>query len=227
MESSQLYIDTREEYLKKSLSDICIVKQLDLGDICIIINNVEFMLIERKTMADLMASIIDGRYKDQKARLLAHHNCTTKIAYIIEGYPDYTDADTEKKITASGIINTIFRDNIPMFFTRTLEETSHLTRAIYTRVSKDPLKYAATAAAAAAAALEQAPKKSRGDNCFRDLLCQIPGLSLKTANMLVEKYQCFATFYAEFQKDADQLKVNNRRLSKTVISNIEKYLYKN
>ena len=224
---ASLYIDSREDHLKKKLGDICTVKQLDLGDISWFINETEYMLIERKTMADLMASIIDGRYKDQKRRLLDAKNTNgIKIAYVIEGSIDFSDTTVDKKITTSSIINTMIRDDIPVFFAANADETCDLIRCIHTRICKDPLKYTNNSDN-----LDQAARKTSraaaDQNCFRDILCQIPGLSLKTGNMLVEKYGCFADFYAGFLKDAQDLKVNNRRVSKTVISNIEKYLYKN
>jgi ERCC4-type nuclease len=220
-----LYIDSREDYLKKRLEDICIVKQLELGDISLFIDDTQHLLIERKSITDLRASIIDGRYKDQKGRMLdAKRESGIKIAYIIEGFIDFSDENVEQKIITSSIINTMIRDEIPLFFTSSVEKTCELVRCIYERVAKDPQKYTVRGVEH-----HQAPKKSRAgnDQILRDILCQIPGISLKTANMLVEKYDCFADFYANFKADADDLRVNNRRVSKTVISNIEKYFYKN
>lgn len=48
-------------------------------------NKVLDYIIERKKADDLAASILDGRYKDQKYRL---HECgISNIYYIYEGYP--------------------------------------------------------------------------------------------------------------------------------------------
>jgi ERCC4-type nuclease len=89
-------IDVREaELLKKCQANIemlanfkdlkIIPQQLPLGDI--IINNGEkdLIIIERKTLGDLAASIRDGRYEEQSYRLknLWHHN--HNIIYLIEG----------------------------------------------------------------------------------------------------------------------------------------------
>ena len=89
-------VDTREtELLTKFKSlietipkfkDINVVsKTLPLGDIIINDGNNDCIIIERKTLSDLAASIKDGRYEEQSYRLngLQHHN--HNIVYLIEG----------------------------------------------------------------------------------------------------------------------------------------------
>ena len=62
-----------------------VVESLPLGDIIILNDNVEKVIIERKSLRDLAASIKDGRYEEQSYRLnglpLHNHN----IIYLIEG----------------------------------------------------------------------------------------------------------------------------------------------
>ena len=58
-------------------------ENLMLGDIHITYKDLTY-IFERKTLQDLQSSIKDGRYKEQKARLLS--NTSQKfITYIIEG----------------------------------------------------------------------------------------------------------------------------------------------
>jgi ERCC4-type nuclease len=89
-------IDTREhELLKKceatiaavpKFKDIKIISEtLPLGDIIINDGTNDCIIIERKTLSDLAASIKDGRYEEQSYRLngLQHHN--HNIIYLIEG----------------------------------------------------------------------------------------------------------------------------------------------
>ena len=89
-------IDTREqelftkcqqiiEFIPK-FKDIKIISQtLPLGDIIINDGINDCVIIERKTLTDLAASIKDGRYEEQSYRLngLPHHN--HNIIYLIEG----------------------------------------------------------------------------------------------------------------------------------------------
>ena len=91
----KLYIDSREP--KQIINLIThnnnnakekfeiIIKSLDLGDYLIENEDKSLILIERKSLADLEASIKDGRYSEQSYRLnecvIANHN----IIYLIEG----------------------------------------------------------------------------------------------------------------------------------------------
>ncbi len=89
-------IDTREQDLFSKcestisavpkFADIKLVSQtLPLGDIIINDGTNDCIIIERKTLSDLAASIKDGRYEEQSYRLngLNHHN--HNIIYLIEG----------------------------------------------------------------------------------------------------------------------------------------------
>ena len=67
-------------------ADIKLISQtLPLGDIIINDGTNDTIIIERKTLTDLAASIKDGRYEEQSYRLngLNHHN--HNIVYLIEG----------------------------------------------------------------------------------------------------------------------------------------------
>jgi ERCC4-type nuclease len=59
--------------------------QLPLGDIILNDGQNDLLIIERKSLSDLAASIKDGRYEEQSYRLknLWHHN--HNIIYLIEG----------------------------------------------------------------------------------------------------------------------------------------------
>jgi len=89
-------IDTREQELFKKcestisafpkFADIKLVSEtLPLGDIIINDGINDCIIIERKSLSDLAASIKDGRYEEQSYRLngLQHHN--HNIVYLVEG----------------------------------------------------------------------------------------------------------------------------------------------
>jgi ERCC4-type nuclease len=89
-------LDNRERELIKKCEDLLVavpafkelkieVHQLPLGDIIISNEKIDNVLIERKTLSDLAASIKDGRYEEQSYRLngLPIHN--HNIIYLIEG----------------------------------------------------------------------------------------------------------------------------------------------
>jgi ERCC4-type nuclease len=89
-------IDTREQDLLTKcqhtitavpkFSDIKLISQtLPLGDIIINDGTNDSIIIERKTLSDLAASIKDGRYEEQSYRLNGLHHHNHNIVYLIEG----------------------------------------------------------------------------------------------------------------------------------------------
>jgi ERCC4-type nuclease len=101
-------------------------ENLLLGDIHITYENITH-IFERKTLQDLQASILDGRYKEQKARLLS----TTPqkyITYIIEGdnILSPNSYSKNKSMIQSAYLHTLFRDNIRILYTKNIEETTTL-----------------------------------------------------------------------------------------------------
>ena len=93
-EKTVLYIDTREKKLLPYIQCEYIEKQLDLGDIFIDSPSYKLM-IERKTISDFNASLRDGRYRNQKLRLLEWRDTdisTKRVIYILETNGDTKDS---------------------------------------------------------------------------------------------------------------------------------------
>jgi ERCC4-type nuclease len=84
-----LKIDTRERQIKDFFRGLPYVKiqNLPLGDIIFQWDNENILIIERKTIDDLAHSIKDGRFREQKMRLISNYP-TSKIMYLIEGNLD-------------------------------------------------------------------------------------------------------------------------------------------
>ena len=86
----ELIIDSREKKIIDTLNNLetkYTVETLDIGDIIIRNNNQNIIIFERKTYKDMLSSLKDGRYKEQKVRLVNELNnkrCV-KIFYILEG----------------------------------------------------------------------------------------------------------------------------------------------
>jgi ERCC4-type nuclease len=89
-----LILDNRENELIKifrSCFSQVFVSQLDVGDIAICQMKDKsakiLAIFERKTVNDMLASLKDGRYKEQKLRLMSNHcqDKTKRIYYILEG----------------------------------------------------------------------------------------------------------------------------------------------
>ena len=78
-------IDYREKALAAILSTHLTIESenLQMGDIQIRNNEKIELIFERKTVSDLNSSIRDGRYHEQKQRLLSNMD-RHRIVYIIE-----------------------------------------------------------------------------------------------------------------------------------------------
>ena len=143
-----LIIDNREAKLIeliKNTSAFTIpyeIKSLQIGDI--IITNDKYpdksIVIERKCVQDMLASIKDGRYKEQKIRLQAeksNSNGNTLICYLVEGSVQDVRYPNEKKVFHGSLISSIFRDDIPLIRSMSLNETLDIIIRFHDRMSKD------------------------------------------------------------------------------------------
>ena len=118
-----------------------ISENLMLGDIHITYKTLNY-IFERKTLQDLQSSILDGRYKEQKARLLS--NTSQKyITYIIEGDTVLSSNmySKNKSMIQGAYLHTMFRDNIRILYTKNIVETATLILLISTKIIDKPEKF--------------------------------------------------------------------------------------
>jgi len=140
-------IDTREYKLIeliKNTSSFTIpyeIKNLQIGDIIITPSKYpdKSLIIERKCMTDMIASIKDGRYKEQKIRLQAEiiNNPNTLFCYLLEGLTNDLRLPNDKILLYGSIISSIFRDKIPLIRTLSLSETLDMIIRLYERMNKN------------------------------------------------------------------------------------------
>jgi len=102
---------------------------LSIGDVIISDENEDKLIIERKTVSDLLSSIKDGRYAEQSYRLngLNHHN--HNIIYLIEGDVCRVnrfkpDNKIEKLTLYSAMFSLNYYKGFSVFRTFSLEETA-------------------------------------------------------------------------------------------------------
>lgn len=195
----KIIIDNREINLLNKIKerDLDIYKDkinieninLELGDIKIIFNDIEY-IFERKTLTDLNNSIIDGRYKEQKNRLLSNYK---HITYIIEGDDIIKSIMRSDKKISSVYINSIYRDKINIIFTKNIFETTTFLLTLCTKFIDNPDKYKNIEDKNieyidTIKIKSQKIKNITPDNCFILQLSQIPTISNKIASNIVNKY---------------------------------------
>lgn len=211
-------------------------ENLLLGDIHITYKNLVH-IFERKTLQDLQASILDGRYKEQKARLLS--NVSQKyITYIIEGDNILSSNiySNNKSMIQGAYLHTLFRDNIRILYTKNIEETTTLILLLSTKIIDRPEKFLYEEYTSDKCYTDFIKlKKKKIDNidtksCFIMQLSQIPMISNVIAKNIYSKYICMANlikmigaFETKEQQIKELCKVDG--VGKEKASSIIKYLF--
>ena len=131
------YLDDREHGLRPLLPEPFVTAHLPVGDIWIGCETEEThvkangLVIERKSAADLEASILDGRYREQRARLLSYTaEKKAHAVYIIEGCLDRFDARLKQPALMKHITRLAIRYN-----------TAELCRLLAEQWASDPTTF--------------------------------------------------------------------------------------
>jgi len=173
-------------------------ERLPLGDIILHdpARQKDIVLFERKTLADLAASIRDGRYKEQSFRLIesaaATGFSTHHIIYIIEGdLSRYDDRHTQITKTAlqSAMVSLMYYKGFSVIRTMNVAETADFILHFADKVAKEgPLSVADTAAYSEVSAKKEKRDYITRENIGEIMLSQVPGVSAKTASAILSKY---------------------------------------
>lgn len=244
---------------------------LELGDIVVKTDDdINVLLIERKTFSDLISSIKDGRYEEQSFRLLNGTNYPPhSIFYLLEGRYSDIKNPVEKKTVFSAMTSLQFFKGFSIQRTSTIRETAEWILYISEKIERDFSKgkvpyYLTKPFQKIFKKKEEEPEnENNNDNdnevkeitneidyvnvikkCKKDnittsnfgqiILSQIPGISSTTAIAIMNGFDDFSSFYEELKNNPDLLqniqyesKGKSRKLNKTCIENINKFLLNN
>ena len=204
-----------------------------LGDILI-----DKLLIERKTINDLAASIVDGRYREQSFRLLKALDEGYKVFYFIEGNMDlYTG--TISKNTLVSTIYSLTNKGFQVLLTKNSKETAFFILQFSEKMKKEKEKVKKDKSHEGEGEIEIAYENTQGiiqtkknknitkDNISVFMLCQIPGISTTTAGILLEKYGHISNLIIamkENPKEIEEFRNKDKKLNKNIIKNLNEYL---
>lgn len=195
-------VDYRERDLLGLLPE-AVSATLPVGDIVIRSSGGIYLLFERKTLADLAASRKDQRFSEQKQRMLAAVGGNAKhVTYIVEGgsathagFGGEQVYGLAPSIYLGMYIHTMYRDGIHVVFTKNVADTAAWIREVLGKCQAHPeYFYAVNGGDSGGYALENTKVKVRRsanltpENVYLLQLSQFPGLSLKTAKAIAEKY---------------------------------------
>lgn len=120
---------------------------LPIGDVLIQTNEgKDVLIIERKTFADLLSSIKDGRYEEQSYRLLNSSGFPPhSVFYLLEGMFSQLRSPIESKIIYSAIISLQFFKGFSVYRTSTIKESAdwilHMGEKIGREFAKGKIPY--------------------------------------------------------------------------------------
>jgi ERCC4-type nuclease len=235
----RLIIDTRETGSVAAqldeLGTAYTIEPLNVGDFAIKNENEEFVAVwERKSCADLAASINDGRYAEQKCRLLALE-CRWK-GYLIEGYYPVNGVVTKgrhpvvpRSTFDSVKLGLTLRDGFTVY---ELSDAKHTAVFLSKMMTKIP-EYLSAPGSKGGAEYEESLIKSistvRKENmtpevCYLAQLCQIPGVSHTIAQAIQTVYPTMRALLNADLKLAEIQVSSSRRLGKVLAQRINEYM---
>ena len=215
----KIILDERETALYSTCTSILSEKEklekevLNLGDIIIVNDNNDILLIiERKSLSDLLASIKDGRYEEQSHRLQHASGIPThNIIYVIEGMFSQLRSPQDKKMVLSAMTSLNFIKGFSVIRTCSITETAEFIINMSDKIERDLKKGKIPAFTLSQIENEEGikekeeeqenstkkkycevVKKVKKENITKEnigeiILCQIPGISSTTA-IAIMKY---------------------------------------
>jgi ERCC4-type nuclease len=229
MAGTILHIDTRECKLRELLEkngETFVTKALELGDI-LIEHPKRQILIERKTIADFHASITDGRYKNQKLRLLEWRNKTDEgrknIIYLFEE----KHGDNKDRAYWGALVNMILRDNIGVIQCDGMVRTAQIITDIKKKLDED--KFDELEGGGRNISLEGYAKGkfNTPKHCYLGQLSLIPGVSPAMAEKIAEKYPNMRALLDGMDlKELGNIRISEkRRLGDKLAEKIRTYIF--
>lgn len=236
----KIIIDCREQSLFENLlpitSEIIYEKKnLEIGDVVFESDEGKIMLIiERKTVDDLLSSLKDGRYVEQSFRLNAleevpnHH-----IYYLIEG-----KLDRKNEVVYSSMFSLSFFKGFSILKTANVSETAFMITQMAKKLLREKdkrlpyykciksIEEVKEETKTSYCTVLQKSKKSKNiqpDNFGEIILCQIPGVSSTIAILIMKHYRQFKNLLDDENKKVTLSTLvldSKRKLSKTVVDNI-------
>ena len=205
---------------------------LPLGDIIIFNENKENIIIERKTINDLSASIKDGRYEEQSYRLNGINHPNHNIIYLIEGKVNQSNSFNKvDSITIySAIFSILYYKGFSILRSFDIDESAFIICNMVIKLirMKDKKPYYSLENLNKTEVLQQEEiniqqeeinkskeyckvvKKVKKDNITIDnigeiMLCQIPGISSNSAIAILNKFKTISNLIKNINENENCL----------------------
>lgn len=182
------------------------------------------ILIERKSIRDLEASILDGRYREQRGRLLAFCQETkTQPMYLLEGSLGSGTGRLQKKAILKFIHRLVLHYQIPVIQTASLQETAEVFLTLVEQWKEDPTALQRTRELVKVSDGIHVQKKVNAMDPRQfalHCLAQCSGVSVKMAEALLDQFGSLKGVMNAAVKEIQEVKVGTRRVGPVVAQRI-------
>jgi ERCC4-type nuclease len=209
------------------------VKALQAGDILIGVKEDGVMaeggiVIERKSIRDLEASILDGRYREQRGRILAF--CEQNKAqpmYILEGSWSSSTGRLQKSALMKFIQRLVLHYQIPVIQTASIHETAELLQTMMEQWKEDPTRLKQTTERITMTDGIHVQKKANASDPTQfaiACLVQCNGVSVNMAKALITQFGSLQGVMTAPVRDIEEVKVGSRRVGPVVSKRLHEIL---
>ena len=194
-----LVIDDRESALIQELSRKhthvpVSTARLTVGDIHVVAGTATLMVLERKTRADLRASLIDGRFVAQRSRMMAAFG-RARVAYIIEGGSRWDEPESGAELAL------VVRDGVSVFWSSSMADTACLVaRLVHADLNERVVPPEAPPGSDASGRVANANAMSAERSLAAMLRC-VPGVSARKAALIATHYTSMSTLLKSMSED--------------------------
>ena len=232
MTTVKSFVDTRERELLPLLAWQS--KTLPVGDIWIGLSGEEIaaggVVIERKTVADFEASILDGRYREQRTRLVSYcQQHGGRPLYIIEGEMDRMLGKFTEQTLQKMLNRLMLRYGVPVIHTASVEGTAAACRLLEAQLQEEPAIFVATDAGALsyASTVTVSKRGNRDDpkNFALAVLQGCPGISCAAATAILGAFTTLTGVLAAEEAALAAVLVGKRKVGPVVAKRLHGLLH--
>lgn len=173
------------------------------------------LVVERKSVRDLEASVLDGRYREQRQRLMAFCQTTgAQPLYVLEGSFSSTTGRLAVPALMKLVARLQYKHGVPVLQTVSTAETALLFKSLLEYYKEDATVFQRSTAPLRAVEGIHVSKKVNAEDpkqFYVAALAQCPGVSVKMAEAIQGVYPTLASLMATDEKGIAAIVQGNGR----------------
>ena len=197
-------------------------ERLDVGDVRIVSGSATFVVERKASSQDFVAGFQDGRYHEQKSRMLHAGEDEGRInAYVVESA--HTAPWSNDFVPRTGVrfsqfyaalIKCQLRDKIQVFQTANVHSTAHLLLYVAAQLSSGGLAPKPLHLEAGARRVAERKRQCSSEQLLAHMLRAVPGMSAARAARVAEHFGSMTALCAASEEEIADVRVGGRRLGR-------------